>query len=90
MFNNIIDRETGIEMDILIKLKNKQKIVINAEGPHHYLFFSKRMNGKTLYRNNILKASGYTVINIPGSLDMTLIHEKYLKKLETKILGKIR
>lgn len=61
---NVDLHKFGLEADILLN----NKIVINVDGPTHYLNFSrkeKQLTGKDLYRNWLIKCLGYKLYCVP-------------------------
>lgn len=68
-----------ISVDILVR---KYNLVIEIEGPGHWVYPTEEINLNTSSRNNLLKRLGYTVINI-GERNNTMAGiEKLSKQLD--------
>lgn len=43
----------------------KNNVVVEINGPTHYIYNTKKFNGNTVFKENLLKCMGYKVITVP-------------------------
>mmetsp|Transcript_53512 Transcript_53512/g.88900 ORF Transcript_53512/g.88900 Transcript_53512/m.88900 type:complete len:944 (-) Transcript_53512:918-3749(-) len=57
--------EVSTGVYVLDILYPEEKLVIEVDGPCHYLYYSRRMDGATYTRDKLLTLQGYTVVHLP-------------------------
>ena len=80
----------GLSTDIMVKLNSGEQLVIEVDGPYHFLSDDITPTGATLFKRRLLLAEGYRVESINVKLDWRWLRDlddqkRFLKDLMLKV-----